>query len=105
MQMSFEIFGCNFKDLVKIDQEVFTCETQQQNWDAPIEALLSDLMPDKCSVSVCNDNSDDNESESAVPIPTYSEACDLMNRLKLFAFNSGYSTMVDSISRFDEEFC
>ncbi|XP_053403566.1 tigger transposable element-derived protein 6-like [Mercenaria mercenaria] len=108
MQMSLELFGCNFKDLVKIDEEVLTCETQNTNWDAPIENLLSEFMPDKCSFSESldeGDDSDENENDLSVHIPTYSETCDFVNKLKTFAVNVGNSILMDSIVKFDDELC
>jgi hypothetical protein len=109
MQMSHELFGCDYKDLIRIDEELLTCEIQNSNWDAPIETLLSQFMPENCAFSAGidgdDDDSDDNDNDSSVNVPTYSEACDYVNKLKTFAVSLGNQTLVDNIVKFDDELC
>ncbi|XP_060590135.1 uncharacterized protein LOC132745277 [Ruditapes philippinarum] len=109
MQMSHELFGCDYEDLIRIDEELLTCEIQNSNWDAPIETLLSQFMPENCAFSAGidgdDDDSDDNDNDSSVNVPTYSEACDYFNKLKTFAVSLGNQTLVDNIVKFDDELC
>lgn len=73
------LFGCKFQELLNIDREFKTCDTESLDRDKPGSELLKE---------VSNDDSDDESSEEVIEtenVCSLSECLSMINKLKCHA--------------------
>lgn len=76
--------------------------TQETDWTESPESLLASLRPETC---LNDDDSDDNDNNevTTVHVPSSSEVCDLVDKLKLFAQQTGNSDMLILLTKVDDK--
>uniref|UniRef100_A0A8W8I2G5 HTH CENPB-type domain-containing protein n=1 Tax=Magallana gigas TaxID=29159 RepID=A0A8W8I2G5_MAGGI len=43
LQLSRELFGCEFRELVKMDADMETCDNQERDWDKPASEIIEEM--------------------------------------------------------------
>ena len=90
--MANELFGCDFSDLVEIEQSIPTCD-ESMDWDKPASELLSEN-------ETLTDESD--ETDQTVPVCTLNEVEEYLEKLKVFALAKGQNQMLTNVMELTE---
>ena len=101
LKLTKEIFGVEFSELVDIDKDLHTCDTQERDWESPAQQILNELndsahVPD-------DDSSDDDEPDDYTQVCSVSEASMMIAKLKKFGLHHGCSEMLECVSKLDEQ--
>ena len=96
VNMANELFGCDFSDLVEIEQSIPTCD-ESMDWDKPASELLSEN-------ETLTDESDDesDETDQTVPVCTLNEVEEYLEKLKVFALAKGQTKMLTNVMELAE---
>ena len=65
VSLAHELFGCDFSELVELEQAIPTCDKNIKDWDKPASELLKEFGNDTETVSDYSD--DENESAQTDP--------------------------------------
>ena len=94
VKMAKELFDCEIKDLVDIDT---TCDTDMSVWDQNATELL-----DHDQDNDCNDDDDEQFSDTVVPTFCMNDAMDCLSKVREFALQIGNESMFKCVNDFDE---
>lgn len=99
VSMARQLFGCDFQELVQLDQHMSTCDQNVRDWSKSANELLADL--DGPSLS---DNDEDTDVEPQQKAPcTLSELDFYISEIKNFALVNGRQRMLDSVMEIEED--
>ena len=98
VSLANELFGCEFSELVEIENNIPTCD-EAMDWDKPVSELLKEHVHEQETVS---DNSDDETVESAEPVCSLTEVENYIEKLKSFALSKGQATMLTNLMDISE---
>jgi hypothetical protein len=89
IKMAKDLFGCEFKDLVEIDQSVQTCE--EVNWDLPASQLITQ------NIHNSDTDSDVEEEEVSGSACSISDVQEYLGKLKQFAQITSTTDLLSNI--------
>ncbi len=95
-KLTSDLFGCEFKDLVKIDGDLATQSLDQINWNLPAKNLLAADTPSDDHDDADEDYEDATSPEPATPI-TLNQAQDHLSALQQFALQQGSTSLLSAI--------
>jgi hypothetical protein len=84
LQLSRDIFGCEFKELVQIDANMKTC-ADGQDWDKCTLDIIKDISEEKEE-----EVEEDTESEKYESVMSRQEFCESVNKMKRYASVHGH---------------
>ena len=95
--MAKDIFDCEIKDLVDIERNFTTCDIDMRVWDQNATELL-----DHDQDNDCNDDDDEQFSDTVVPTFCMNDAMDCLSKLREFALQIGNESMFKCVNDFHE---
>ncbi|XP_069105391.1 tigger transposable element-derived protein 4-like [Argopecten irradians] len=103
MKLSRELFDCEFRELVHIDNELCTCDTETTDWSKPASELLKDFSHDDHR-SDTSDSESDIEEQGLCENASISleDALSMVEKLKLFSANKGHAAMLLDLVKMEE---
>lgn len=105
LKISYEIFGCSFNDLVGIDNQLHTCDTETINWDKPVCDILTQINEENSGESDNEIEEMDNTQGSVMHnAPSLTQANDVVFQLKSYALQHGHANIMYHLSKLEEEF-
>ena len=88
-KLTKDIFGCDFKELLKIDREVVTCDSDlYTDWDKPAKEILAEKAQE-------SDEDEGETEEETTQMCTLTEAQDYIQRIKKLAAHLGDSDLLN----------
>ncbi|KAK3104668.1 hypothetical protein FSP39_007460 [Pinctada imbricata] len=96
-----DIFGCEFNELVDIDSNVHTCNTEVLDWGKSACEILNTIDA-SCTLSDDSDDEDSSEVDS-LGICSISDASFMLEKLLRFAKHHGSALLYSSLMKADEE--
>ncbi|XP_053388206.1 tigger transposable element-derived protein 6-like [Mercenaria mercenaria] len=100
LKLSSELFGCEFKELLDIDNQFSTCDNNLQDWDRPTEILrdLSDCRADECE---SDNEQEDVPAESSV---SSTDVAQYLEKIRQYALCKNQPAMLDKVMDLDDLF-
>ena len=71
--MSRDLFGCEFKELCKIDEKVKTCSEEMTNWDLSAVDILKGTPDDDDDDDIDNESEANEDSESIISVADFTD--------------------------------
>jgi len=101
VKMARDMFGCEFKELVEIDNKLSVCDEQVKDWETNAQALLKETSNDVDD----NDDSDDDDTPEAAEQPCISipQGQQMVKQLQQLALKHGRTSMLNKIMEIDDE--
>lgn len=91
-----QLFDCDLQQLIDIDKEFLTCDSEIRDWDRPASELLSEIHAE-------NESNEETESVcESKPICTRAECFNYIEKLKQFAASQGKGVMLDTVVDMEE---
>ncbi|XP_060577655.1 tigger transposable element-derived protein 6-like [Ruditapes philippinarum] len=104
IKISYDLFGCSFSDLVKIDDNVNTCDSQNIDWDKNANDLVKDLFKNEENKT---DEDDDGEEDcdkcNEEEVLTTAEAVQMISKLKAYSLKKGNPAILKLMSEAEEK--
>ena len=97
LQMANNLFGISYKNLVEIDSELSTCDTDKTDWTQNAQ----DILFNKNDIEESPDE-DDNLDESKQDICTVVEMNQYTEKMKVFAIAHGDVQLLAALNTVDE---
>ncbi|XP_060603677.1 uncharacterized protein LOC132756591 [Ruditapes philippinarum] len=105
LKMSYEIFGCSFNDLLQIDNQLHTCDTEIINWDKPVCDILTQINEENSDDSEDEiEEMDDAQGSVMQNAPSLTQANEMVFQLKSYALQHGHASIMYHLSKLEDEF-
>lgn len=90
LKQSKNLFGCEFHELVNLDNGVNTCDESEKNWDLPASELLK-------GNEIDSESDSESEAENEKNVCSVYEAKNYIQELKFFAMHHGMSDLLSDV--------
>ncbi|XP_033741911.1 uncharacterized protein LOC117328485 [Pecten maximus] len=100
LALSRDLFDCDFKDLVAIDQSMATCDLALTDWNKDAKDILQDITVDDPALS--DDDGDDEQGDDEDKPCSICEGEFYIKRLRALAISQGKSKMLNHVMGVDE---
>lgn len=90
LKLSNELFGCDFSDLVQLDQEINTCDTNTIDCNVSAQQILN--MEKESDEDISDDSGDEDPC-----VPSISDAHIYLEKMKTFAQHQGHANLFEHV--------
>jgi hypothetical protein len=101
VQMSRDLFGCEFKELCQIDEKVKTCSEEMTNWDLSAVDILKGTPDDDDDDDIDNESEANEDSESIISVADFTT---FLFKAKQFAKHHGKTSLLGTVMDLDDKF-
>lgn len=85
LQLSRELFGCEFLELVKMDANIKTCDNQERDWDKPASEIIQEINEKE------DEDYEEEESEECESVICQEKFCKNLAEMKVYAKVHGHA--------------
>ncbi|XP_061166736.1 tigger transposable element-derived protein 4-like [Saccostrea echinata] len=96
LQLSREIFGCEFLELTRIDACVETCDNREQDWDKPASEIIEEMNEEE------EEEQEEEESEEYESVICRQKFCEHVEEMKMYASVHGHDKILEKLVHIDE---
>lgn len=90
-----QLFDCELRELVNIDREFVTCDTDMSDCDRCATDILKDATP----IEDSDDDDDETQQEEDVPSVDLNRACEMSSQLQSWALSKGHSDVLNWVMK------
>lgn len=90
LKLSNELFGCDFSDLMQLDQEINICDTNTIDWNVSAQQILN--MEKESDEDISDDPGDEDPC-----VPSISDAHIYLENMKTFAQHQGHASLLEHV--------
>lgn len=85
LQLSRELSGCEFLELVKMDANIETCDNQERDWDKPASEIIEEINEKE------DEDYEEEESEECESVICREKFCKNLAEMKVYAKVHGHA--------------
>ena len=103
VKMAQDMLGCEFKELVEIDNKLSVCDEQVKDWEINAQALLKETSNDVDDNDDLDDDDDDTPEAAEQPCISIPQGQQMVKQLQQLALKHGRTSMLNKIMEIDDE--
>lgn len=96
LQLSRELFGCEFLELVKMDANIETCDNQERDWDKPASEIIEEINEKE------DEDYEEEESEECESVICREKFCKNLAEMKVYAKVHGHAPILNKLTVIDD---